>query len=120
VSNSVQTPLGHQPRDIGRRLAILFICEQFGTVPAPAATQHYREETESLPRSPFFDLMRAWRKKDERLYIRPGFQFPWGSAAGRDTRKQNQHAVTAELLAARTRETAWLREKSDLLQRKTC
>jgi hypothetical protein len=45
------------------------------------------------------------------------FQFPWGSAAGRDTRKQNQRAVTAELLAARTRETAWLREKSDLLQR---
>ena len=46
------------------------------------------------------------------------FQFPWGSAVGRDTRQQNQHdALTAELQAARARETAWLREKSDLLQR---
>jgi hypothetical protein len=64
--------------------------------------------------------MRAWRKKDERLHIRPGtlFWLPWGSAIGRDTRQQNQHdALTAELQAARARETAWLREKSDLLQR---
>jgi two-component system, sensor histidine kinase PdtaS len=46
------------------------------------------------------------------------FQLPWGSAIGRDTRQQNQHdALTAELQAARARETAWLREKSDLLQR---
>ena len=46
------------------------------------------------------------------------FQLPWGSAIGRDTRQQNQHdALTAELQAARARETAWRREKSDLLQR---
>src|ERR1700730_15951283 len=46
------------------------------------------------------------------------FQFPWGSTVGRDTRQQNQHdALTAELQAARARETAWLREKSELLQR---
>jgi hypothetical protein len=65
---SVQTPLGHQSREIlGAVYLILFIFEQFGTVPAPAPTQHYWEETESLPRSPFFDLMRAWRKRDERL-----------------------------------------------------
>jgi len=36
----------------------------------------------------------------------------------RGTRQQNQHdALTAELQAARARETAWLREKSELLQR---
>jgi hypothetical protein len=64
---SVQTPPGHQSREILVYL-ILFICEQFGTVPAPAPTQHYWEETESLPRTtPFFDLMRAWRKRDERF-----------------------------------------------------
>jgi two-component system, sensor histidine kinase PdtaS len=46
------------------------------------------------------------------------FQFPWGSGVGRDTRDQTQHdALTAELQAARARETAWRREKSDLLQR---
>jgi two-component system, sensor histidine kinase PdtaS len=46
------------------------------------------------------------------------FQLPWGSAVGRATRKQNQRdALTSELQAARARETAWLREKSDLLQR---
>jgi two-component system, sensor histidine kinase PdtaS len=46
------------------------------------------------------------------------FQLPWGSAVRRATRKQNQHdALTSELQAARARETAWLREKSDLLQR---
>ena len=46
------------------------------------------------------------------------FQFPWGSAVGRDTRDQTQHdALTAELQAARARETTLLREKSDLLQR---
>lgn len=41
------------------------------------------------------------------------FQFPWGRAVERDLR----HSLTAELRAARVRENAWLREKSDLLQR---
>jgi two-component system, sensor histidine kinase PdtaS len=46
------------------------------------------------------------------------FQFPWGATAWRDTTEQRQHdALTAELQAARTREEAWLREKSDLLKR---
>src|ERR1700691_6250704 len=46
------------------------------------------------------------------------FQFPWAGAGKGDRRGQTQHdALTAELQAARTRETAWLREKSDLLQR---
>jgi hypothetical protein len=41
VSNFVQTPLGHRSREIlGAVYLILFICEQFGTVPAPASTQH--------------------------------------------------------------------------------
>jgi two-component sensor histidine kinase len=42
------------------------------------------------------------------------FQFPWGRAVERDLRHD---ALTAELRAARVRENAWLREKSDLLQR---
>jgi two-component sensor histidine kinase len=46
------------------------------------------------------------------------FQFPWGRAVERDSRRQKRHdALTAELQAARARENAWLREKSDLLQR---
>jgi two-component system, sensor histidine kinase PdtaS len=46
------------------------------------------------------------------------FQFPWGRAVERDSRRQTRHdALTAELEAARAREKAWLREKSDLLQR---
>jgi two-component sensor histidine kinase len=46
------------------------------------------------------------------------FQFPWGRDVERDLRQQTQHdALTAELRAARVRENAWLREKSDLLQR---
>jgi two-component sensor histidine kinase len=64
--------------------------------------------------------MRGWRKKDERLHISPGIRISvsvgkrgWARYAPAD-----QHdALTAELQAARTRETAWLREKSDLLQR---
>ena len=46
------------------------------------------------------------------------FQFPGGRAVERVARPQTQYAVlTAELRAARAREKAWLREKSDLLQR---
>jgi two-component sensor histidine kinase len=46
------------------------------------------------------------------------FQFPGGRAVERVARPQTQYAVlTAELQAARAREKAWLREKSDLLQR---
>jgi two-component sensor histidine kinase len=46
------------------------------------------------------------------------FQFPWGRAVERDSREQTLHdALTAELQEARAREKAWLREKSDLLQR---
>jgi two-component sensor histidine kinase len=46
------------------------------------------------------------------------FQFPWGRAVERDSRRQTRHdALTAELQAARTRERVWLRERSDLLQR---
>ena len=46
------------------------------------------------------------------------FQFPWERAVGRDTREHAQYdALAAELRAARTREEAWLHEKSELLQR---
>ena len=46
------------------------------------------------------------------------FQFPWERAVGRDTRERAQYdALTAELQAARAREEAWLREKSEFLQR---
>ena len=46
------------------------------------------------------------------------FQFSWGRAVGRDLRRQTRHdALTAELQAARAQEKAWLREKSDILQR---
>ncbi len=46
------------------------------------------------------------------------FQLPWKREVWRDTHEQTQYdALTAELLAARTREGALLREKSDLLQR---
>jgi two-component sensor histidine kinase len=48
----------------------------------------------------------------------PLFQFPWGRAVERDSPQQTRHdALTSELQAARAREDAWLREKSDLLQR---
>ena len=43
------------------------------------------------------------------------FQFPWGRAVER--RETLYDALTTELQAARAREKAWLREKSDLLQR---
>jgi two-component sensor histidine kinase len=46
------------------------------------------------------------------------FQFPWSRAAERDTYEQAQYAaLIAELQAARAREEAWLREKSDLFRR---
>jgi two-component sensor histidine kinase len=46
------------------------------------------------------------------------FQFPWGRTAERDLRQETRHhALAAELQAAHARENAWLREKSDLLQR---
>jgi two-component system, sensor histidine kinase PdtaS len=46
------------------------------------------------------------------------FQFPWGGAAWRDTHEESDHdALTAQLQAARAREEALLRERSDLLQR---
>ena len=46
------------------------------------------------------------------------FQFPWERAVGRDTREHGQYdALTTELQAARAREEAWLREKSEFLQR---
>src|SRR5665213_351229 len=46
------------------------------------------------------------------------FQFPWGSAVWPDTHKQREHdALVAELQAIRTREAAWLHERSGLLQR---
>jgi two-component system, sensor histidine kinase PdtaS len=46
------------------------------------------------------------------------FRFPWGRTLERNSREQTQHdALTAELQAAHAREKAWLREKSDLLQR---
>ena len=46
------------------------------------------------------------------------FQFPRERAVGRDTREHAQYdALAAELRAARTREGAWLHEKSELLQR---
>ena len=45
------------------------------------------------------------------------FQFPGGRAVKREARSQTQYdALTSELQAARAREKAWLREKSDLLQ----
>ena len=45
-------------------------------------------------------------------------RFPGGRAVERDTRRQTQYdAIISELQAARAREKAWLREKSDLLQR---
>jgi hypothetical protein len=43
-----------EPQDYGRRL-FLFICEQFGIVPAPAPTQHYWEK-QNLCQGAFFDL----------------------------------------------------------------
>jgi len=46
------------------------------------------------------------------------FQFPWRRAGERDTFEPAQHAaLIAELQAARAREEAWLREKSDLFRR---
>jgi two-component sensor histidine kinase len=46
------------------------------------------------------------------------FQFPWSRAGKRDTYEQTRHAaLIAELQAARAREDALLRDKSDLLQR---
>jgi two-component sensor histidine kinase len=46
------------------------------------------------------------------------FQFPWGGWVWLDAHEQRQQdALAAELQAARGREEAWLREKSDLLQR---
>ena len=46
------------------------------------------------------------------------FQFPWSRAGERDTYQRAQHAaLIAELQAARAREEAWLREKSDLFRR---
>jgi two-component sensor histidine kinase len=46
------------------------------------------------------------------------FQFPGGRAVEREARRQTQYdALTSELQAARAREKAWLREKSDHLQR---
>ena len=46
------------------------------------------------------------------------FQFPWGGWVWLDAHEQRQHdAMAAELQAARTREAAWLREKSELLAR---
>ena len=46
------------------------------------------------------------------------FQFPGRRAVEREGRRQTQYdALTSELQAARAREKAWLREKSDLLQR---
>ncbi len=46
------------------------------------------------------------------------FQFPWKRAVRHDAHEQTQYdALIAELLAARAREEALLREKSDLLQR---
>ena len=48
----------------------------------------------------------------------PVFQFPWSGARERNTYDQMQHAaLLAELQAARSREDAWLREKSDILRR---
>jgi two-component sensor histidine kinase len=45
-------------------------------------------------------------------------RFPGSRAVERDARRQTQYdAITSELQAARAREKAWLREKSDLLQR---
>jgi two-component system, sensor histidine kinase PdtaS len=45
-------------------------------------------------------------------------QFPWARAIGRRKREQTQQdALTSALQAIRAREDAWLREKSDLLQR---
>jgi two-component system, sensor histidine kinase PdtaS len=46
------------------------------------------------------------------------FQFPWSRGGECDTFEQAQHAaLIAELQAARAREEAWLREKSDLFRR---
>ena len=46
------------------------------------------------------------------------FQFPWKRAVRHDTYDQTRYdALSAELRAARAREGAWLREKSDLLRR---
>jgi two-component system, sensor histidine kinase PdtaS len=48
----------------------------------------------------------------------PLFRFPGGRAVERDARRQTSYdALTSELQSARAREKAWLREKSDLLQR---
>ena len=65
--------------------------------------------------------MRAWREKDERLHIRPRIRISVSLGKRdleRDTHEQTEHdALIAELQAARAREKALLREKSDLLQR---
>ena len=46
------------------------------------------------------------------------FQFPGRRAIERDARRQTQYdAISSELQAALAREKAWLRDKSDLLQR---
>jgi two-component system, sensor histidine kinase PdtaS len=48
----------------------------------------------------------------------PVFQFPWSRGVERDTREQTWHdALNAAWQGFRAREDAWLREKSDLLQR---
>jgi hypothetical protein len=49
------------------------------------------------------------------------FQFPWRRARERNTCERTEHGgLVIELRAARAREDALLRDKSDLLQRKIC
>ena len=104
-----------------------FICEQFWTVlplgpdivPREGKGLHYELSWAAVAGS-LFDLTTAWRVKmsdsiSGREFV---FQFPWSCGRAHNTRDHPEHAaLIAELQAARAREDALLREKSDLLQR---